>query len=117
MSDPFKDIRDKRLSELNPEQRDRACELWLRQNHWSFGSYYSDRDDALFPSILRVVDRLRRDNDALRRTLTATGEVLEQAQNGLHWYQEQCPDLCDGSDDEMNHAMAYAVLQIEEALK
>lgn len=59
MSDPFADLRNKRLSELNEEQRDRAMELWLRDNAGSFGPYYSDRPDALFPSVFRVIDRLR----------------------------------------------------------
>jgi hypothetical protein len=55
VSDPFIDIRDKRLSELDDEQKDRAAELWLRNNcGWE--------DQRLHPtlnSIFRVIDRLR----------------------------------------------------------
>ena len=54
----YADIRDKRMSELTPEQRDRAHELWLRENYMSFGQHYSSYD-GLFPSVLRVIDRLR----------------------------------------------------------
>ena len=58
-NDPFADVRGKRMSELTEEQRDRAQELWLRENAWTFGRYYADREDALFPSIFRVINRLR----------------------------------------------------------
>lgn len=57
--DPFEDIRDKRMNELNAEQLDRAHELWLRDNALSFGRYYAENRDALFPSVFRVIDRLR----------------------------------------------------------
>lgn len=59
--DPFADIRDKRIGELNGEQTDRAFELWLRENYMSFGRYYAEGDSALFPCIFRVIDRLRAD--------------------------------------------------------
>src|SRR5574343_898896 len=42
--DPFADIRDKRIGELNGEQTDRAFELWLRENYMSFGRYYAEGD-------------------------------------------------------------------------
>ena len=59
LEDPFADIRDKRMSELNSEQRDRAFECWLRKEYLSFGSYYGEQQDSLFPSVFRVIDRLR----------------------------------------------------------
>lgn len=58
-NDPFADVRGKRMSELTEEQADRAHELWLRENAWTFGRYYADREDALFPRIFRVINRLR----------------------------------------------------------
>lgn len=57
--DPFADIRGKRFSEMSQEQQDRAHELWLRENYLSFGHYYGSGKDALFPSLFRVIDRLR----------------------------------------------------------
>ena len=51
------------MSELNEEQTDRAFEMWLRENASTFGRYYSDSADALFPSIFRVIDRLRAERD------------------------------------------------------
>jgi len=57
--DPYAEIRGKRLSELTPEQRDLANEMWLRQNYSSFGHYHWGHEDALFPSVLRYIDSLR----------------------------------------------------------
>lgn len=53
--DPFADVRDKRMSELTDEQKDRALELWSRQQKGWFSSEQAQRMDALF----RVIDRLR----------------------------------------------------------
>ena len=61
--DPYAAVRDKRLSELTPEQRDLAHELWLRNNYAYFPRHYWDRDDALFPAVMRVIDRLRQHPD------------------------------------------------------
>lgn len=62
MEDPFADIRDKRMSEMTDEQKDRCHELWLRQNMQFFNHHYWSDDRALFPSIFRVIDRLREAN-------------------------------------------------------
>lgn len=59
MTDPFAEVRGKRMSELSPEQQDLAHELWLRDNVRSFLDYYWSRPDSLFPSVFRVIDRLR----------------------------------------------------------
>ncbi len=53
--DPFADVRDKRLSELTPEQQDLAMELWVRNEIQSFDAQSRGRLEAL----LRVMDRLR----------------------------------------------------------
>lgn len=53
--DAFADVRDKRQSELNDEQKDRALELWAREQKGWLGSEQAQRMDALF----RVIDRLR----------------------------------------------------------
>jgi hypothetical protein len=62
--DPYAEIRNKRMSELTPEQADLAMEKWLRENYLSFGQHYGYRRDALFPSVLRHIDSLR---ERLRR--------------------------------------------------
>lgn len=54
-ADPFADVRDKRMSELTDEQRDRATELWAREQRGWFLPEQRERLDALF----RVIDRLR----------------------------------------------------------
>lgn len=77
--DPFADIRNKRMSELSEEQRDRATELWLRENALTFGRYYSEGKDALFPSLFREIDRLREK----ARALDALVEVLQDTHT--HW--------------------------------
>lgn len=53
--DPFADIRDKRMSELDAEQKDRAQELWLREQIGPSESYWRPHLQALF----RVIDRMR----------------------------------------------------------
>lgn len=54
-NDPFADIRDKRLSRLNDEQKDRAMELWARQN-WV---WEDERVRSILQAMARVIDRLR----------------------------------------------------------
>jgi hypothetical protein len=56
-TDPFADIRDKRIGELNPEQFDRATELWLREQIGPSETYWHPHLQSLF----RVIDRLRAD--------------------------------------------------------
>lgn len=58
--DPFADIRNKRMSELNEEQIDRATELWLRQNIGPSEQYWY----SLLQSVFRVINRLRAERDA-----------------------------------------------------
>lgn len=53
--DPFADVRDKRMSELTPEQQDLAMELWVRTQIDFFSFEPRDRLEAL----LRVIDRQR----------------------------------------------------------
>lgn len=53
--DPFADIRDKRMSELNEEQTLRATELWLRTNIGPSESYWYPHLQVLF----RIIDKLR----------------------------------------------------------
>jgi hypothetical protein len=53
--DPFADIRDKRMSELNPEQQERARELWLRTQIGPGDRYWYEQLQLLF----RIIDRLR----------------------------------------------------------
>lgn len=68
MTDPFADVRDKRMSELNTEQLDRASELWLRTNANpdSGNAYWVTHVRTL----LRVIDRLRHEVAKLQaRTL------------------------------------------------
>ncbi len=57
--DPFAHIRNKRMSELTEEDVDLVMELWLRENALSFGPYYAQGEGSLFPSVFRVIDRLR----------------------------------------------------------
>ena len=55
VADPFADIRDKRMGELNAEQTDRATELWLREQ-------IGPREDYWYPhlqTLFRIIDRLR----------------------------------------------------------
>lgn len=53
--DPFAEVRDKRMSELTPEQQDLAMELWVRTQIDFFSFEPRDRLEAL----LRVIDRQR----------------------------------------------------------
>ena len=54
-NDPFADIRDKRMGELNEEQTERAAELWLRTQIGPSESYWH----PLLKQVFRVIDRLR----------------------------------------------------------
>lgn len=54
-SDPFADVRNKRMDELSREQQDRAMELWMRTNIKNFPAHQLDHISAL----LRIVDRSR----------------------------------------------------------
>lgn len=54
-TDPFADLRDKRMGELNAEQTDRATEMWLREQIGPSQAYWYPHLQALF----RVIDRLR----------------------------------------------------------
>lgn len=53
--DPFYDIRDMRMGELDAEQTDRANELWLREQIGPTERYWHPHLQALF----RIIDRLR----------------------------------------------------------
>lgn len=53
--DPFADIRDKRMSELNEEQTLRATELWLRTNIGPSEGYWYPHLQVLF----KIIDSLR----------------------------------------------------------
>lgn len=53
-SDPFADVRDKRMGELTPEQKDRAYEQWARKQ---IGHNWPLRD--VFEAMFRVIDQLR----------------------------------------------------------
>jgi hypothetical protein len=54
-SDPFTDVRGKRMDQLNHEQQDRAMELWIRTHINSFPEIQLHQISAL----LRIVDRNR----------------------------------------------------------
>lgn len=55
MNDPFADIRDMRMGDLNAEQTNRALECWLRAN-----LLYANKDDQPhYDPLFRVIDRLR----------------------------------------------------------
>lgn len=54
-NDPFEDIRDRTMGELNSEQLLRARELWLRQQIGWMPEYHQDNYNALFA----VIDNLR----------------------------------------------------------
>lgn len=55
MTDPFHDVRDQRMGDLNPEQQYRARELWLREQMHSLSGYYREHIETL----MRVIDGLR----------------------------------------------------------
>lgn len=55
MTDPFADVRDKRMNELNDEQQDRASELWCRANI----DWMSDYNQPQYKAMFRIIDRLR----------------------------------------------------------
>jgi hypothetical protein len=65
-NDPFQDVRDKRIGELNEEQTDRATELWLRTQIGPGERFWYPHLQALF----RVIDRLRAENEALKKPLS-----------------------------------------------
>lgn len=62
ISDPFADVRDKRVCELNREQMDRATELWLRKQIGPNEKYWYPHLQTLF----RIIDRLREENGKIR---------------------------------------------------
>lgn len=99
--DPFADIRGKRMDELSQEQRDRALELWLREQYRSFGEYFSDRSDALFPSLFRVIDRLR----GLTPVEVVNGGIAEQAKSVIVGEKPSEQNLA-GDCGEAGHAEA-----------
>ena len=59
--DHFADIRDKRMSELTDEQKDRAYEKWLRDQ---MGHNWPLND--VFEAMLRIIDRLRDEQPRIR---------------------------------------------------
>lgn len=72
MSDPFSDIRDKRMGELDAEQKDRATELWLRIQIGPSERYWYRHLQALF----RVIDRLREAGAKHQRLRTAVQNYI-----------------------------------------
>lgn len=65
MSDPFEQVRGKRMGELTPEQTDLATELWLRQQIGPSSGYWFGHITAL----TRIIDRLRADNQRQLQSL------------------------------------------------
>ena len=83
MSDPFEDVRNKRMGELNSEQTYRAIELWLREKIGPSETFWYPLLQALF----RVIDALRADaarltaeNANLRTVMVAAAEEIQ-----AHW--------------------------------
>lgn len=67
--DPFADVRNKRVGELNAEQFDRATELWLRAQIGPSEAYWYPHLQTLF----RVIDRLRAQSPTQPADPTAAG--------------------------------------------
>lgn len=65
----------------------------------------------------KLYTRTFREPDATRQApsdaLTKAVEALEAARNGLAWYQDACPELWDGSDDEMIEQIDAAILSTQ----
>ncbi len=73
-TDPFADIRNKRMGELSPEQKDRSTELWLRQQIGPSESYWHPHLKALF----RVIDRLREQAQTQDEALAAARRMWQE---------------------------------------
>lgn len=82
-NDPFADIRDKRIGELNEEQKDRATEFWLREQIGPSEGYWH----PLLKQVFRVIDRLRAPIDM----------VLHCPKCGMQHIDEPSDDAYEGN--------------------
>lgn len=107
--DPFADIRNKRMGELNEEQIDRATELWLRQNIGPSEQYWY----SLLQSVFRVINRLRAERDAAvedaeryrwPRDRATSCHEQQSAPRGIH-YPTAWRVVTGGSDTNIDAAI------------
>lgn len=118
MTDHFADIRDKRMSELNDEQKDRAYELWLRKE---MGHRWPLRD--VCEALLRVIDRLREDRPVITWTDSEGVKHLctfDGARETLARFYEEWPGgwsevEADNPSAYFNAAIDFAISQGLEA--
>ena len=75
----------------------------------AMSGWHNPLDDRLYAEIVTMdaeLDRLRTQNQALL-------EALQEARNGLAWYQSMYPGATDGSDDEAMERIDAALAQAE----
>lgn len=76
-NDPFADIRDKRIGELNEEQVDRSFELWARENI----DYQRPGTREALLHIFSVIDRLRAPIDMVLHCPSCGMQHIDEAES------------------------------------
>lgn len=104
--DPFEDVRDKRMNELNPEQYDRATELWFRNNF----RYEDERVQKIAESLFRIIDRLRAPECQYAAPAAPAEQVAEDAARWRTLMHSPflLLDLADGPPDTMERKIDAA---------
>lgn len=93
----------------------------VRKDRWEMGlrSVASiigwSRKEYEIPEVVEEVRRLKNKvapDDVMRQALAA----LHAATAGLKWYQDRCPEVVNGSDDEAAELIGEAIAALEAAL-